>query len=188
MVRGGERDHAAYDGRGRRVLHPQPGHDPAGGVADQVDGVGARVGHGPLGDHCQVARLLVQVAGAVARRVDDRDRAALVGQRVGEHLEGVRAAAVPRHQQHRSGLALGGRDYLRLPAAHGQRGRRAHHREHGEADDRQHEAPTGGSQVAEHVSIVARPTVEASREARPVPVGAAQCRPVPVSAGPAGGW
>ena len=106
VVRRPDRDDPAREAAAAVVADPEAGDHAAGGVPDHVH----RAGAGPLLEEdrglLQHLRLLVEVAEPVAGELHDHGLAALRAQGVGHHLEPVRAAAVPRHEQHRAGGRL----------------------------------------------------------------------------------
>ena len=82
-------------------------------------------------------------------RLDDPDVAALGLERVGQHLQRGRRAAVARHQQHRPGLVLGDR-LDRRPLAARARPRSRRPRPPGQHHDAQHEPAASRGQRGEH--------------------------------------
>ncbi len=100
------RDDPAREAAAAVVADPEAGDHAAGGVPDHVH----RAGAGALLEEdrglLQHLRLLVEVAEPVAGELHDHGLPALRAERVGHHLEAVRAAAVPRHEQHRAGGRL----------------------------------------------------------------------------------
>ena len=78
----------------------------AGRVADDVDALRAGPGQRRVDRRAEGVGGRAEVAGAVAGQLDDRGVAAGGGQHVGQGLHRAGRAAVPGHQQHRTGPLL----------------------------------------------------------------------------------